>query len=157
MNEHAEIRELLSLAAAGALRREEEERVARHIHECAECTAEFENWQSLAAGLRRLPTPQPPAGLVERTRARTAWQLAAEGEQRWNHGVLIFLVLFGWTLTLASWPVVRLVSGGLLGWLDPGFEHTWIGLVGYTALVWVTGGVAAAMLALRRRRERRLA
>jgi len=157
MSEHETIRELLSLAAAGALDAADEQRVGRHLRGCAACTAEFEQLQGLANSLRRLPTPQPPAPLLERTRARVEWRLAEEAENRWNHRVLVFLILFAWTLTLASWPVVRLMSSGLLGWFDPGFGRTWLSLAVYTALLWLTGGVAAATLALRRRRERRIA
>ena len=157
MSEHDAMREHLSLAAAGALDAAEEQRLARHLRECSECAKELEGWQFLAGELRRLPTPQAPAALVERVRAQLAWQLAAEAERRWNARMMIFLVMFAWTVTLASWPVVRLLTSGLAGWLDPSFGHTWIGLAGYTALVWLTGGVAAATLALRRRRERRMA
>jgi predicted anti-sigma-YlaC factor YlaD len=157
MSEHEAIRELLALAAAGALDAADEQRVERHLRGCAACTAEFEQLQGLANSLRRLPTPQAPASLVERTRARVEWRLAEEAENRWNYSVLVFLILFAWTLTLASWPVVRLMSSGLLGWFDPGFGRTWLSLAVYTALLWLTGGVAAATLALRRRRERRIA
>ncbi len=155
MSDHDQIRELLAMAAAGALDPDEQQRVDRHARECAACAAELDDWQLLAGGLRRLPTPQPSPALVEHTRARAEWQLAAQAEHRWNQGVLIFLVLFGWTLVLASWPIVRLLSGGLLGWLEPGFGRTWIGLAGYTALLWLTGGVAAVFLGLRHRSERR--
>jgi anti-sigma factor RsiW len=156
MSEHDEIRDLLSLAAAGALDQEEEQRVAQHLRTCSTCATELDNWQSLTSGLRRLATPQPSAGLIERTRAAAAWQFAAEGERRWNQGVILFVVLFAWTLTLATWPLVRLVTGGVMDWLQPGFGHTWTGLVGYTAMVWLTGGIAAGTLAVRRRRERSL-
>ena len=157
MTTHDEIRELLALAAAGALNSDEELELARHLRECTACTAELESWQSLAGSLRRLPTPQPPTGLIERVRAQVEWQFAAEAEQRWNHGVLAFVVLFAWTITLAGWPIFRLLTGDLFGWLSPGFGHTWLGLVGYTVMAWLTGGVAAATLAFTRRRERRMA
>jgi predicted anti-sigma-YlaC factor YlaD len=157
MTEHEAIRELLSLAAAGALDAADEQRIGRHLRECGSCAAEFEQLQGLANSLRRLPTPQAPASLVERTRVRMEWQLAEEAENRWNYRVLVFLILFAWTLVLATWPVVRLLSNGMLGWFQPGFGRTWLSLAGYTVMLWVTGGVAAATLALRRRRERRIA
>ena len=157
MSEHEAIRELLSLAAAGALDAADEQRIARHLRECGSCAAEFEQFQGLANSLRRLPTPQAPASLVERTRVRMEWQLAEEAENRWNYRVLVFLILFAWTLVLATWPVVRLLSNGMLGWFEPGFGRTWLSLAGYTGLLWITGGVAAGTLALRRRRERRIA
>jgi len=157
MSEHETVRELLSLAIAGALDASDEQRVQQHLRGCGTCAAEFELLQGVANALRRLPTPQASASLVERTRARVEWQLAAEAENRWNRRVLVFLILFAWTLVLASWPVVRLLSSGLLGWFEPGFGRTWLSLAGYTALLWLTGGVAAATLAFRRRWERRIA
>jgi anti-sigma factor RsiW len=155
MSEHDEIRELLALAAAGALEPGEERRVETHVASCAPCAAEREDFQFLAGGLRRLPTPQPSAALVERTRTLAERSLAAEEEHRWNRNALAFVILFAWTLLLASWPVVRLLSGGLPGWLEPNFGRTWINLAAYTGFLWLTGGVAAGVLALRQRRERR--
>jgi anti-sigma factor RsiW len=155
MSEHNLFREMFPLGVAGGLDPADEQRLERHLAACADCSAEFERWRDLAGALRRLPTPQVAAGLIERTRAKVEAQFAAESERRWNRGVLIFLVMFAWTLTLASWPVARLLSGGLLAWLDPAFGRTWLGLAGYTAMVWVSGAVAAATLALRRRLERR--
>lgn len=157
MSEHDEIRELLGLAASGALEREEEERVARHIRSCALCSEELEDWRRIATGLRRLPTPQAPRGLVERARARAEARLAEEAEQRWSQGVIIFVIVFAWAITLLSWPLVRLVSGGLLGMLDPRLNQAWIAFAVLTTLAWVGGGAAAILLSLHQRRERRMA
>jgi len=157
MNEHDDIRRLLALAAAGALELGEEERVARHIQSCAACAAELEEWRFLAAGLRRLPTPQPPLGLVERARARAEARFAEEAENRWHRGVMVFVVVLAWALTLISWPLVRLVSRGLLGLLDPRLNQAWIGFAGITTVVWLAGGTAAVLLSLHQRRERSLA
>ena len=157
MSEHDSIRGLLALAVAGALEPKEQERVERHARECTACAAELDDWQLLAGALKRLPTPQPSAALIERTRARAELQMAAEAEHRWNYRVIGFVILFAWTLTLASWPVVRLLSGNLLGWFDPAFGRAWVGFAGFTALAWLGGGVAAAMLAVHQRRERRTA
>jgi len=157
MSEHDHVRELLALGAAGALEPEEEERVARHIRSCALCTEELEEWRRMAAGLRRLPTPQAPRGLVERARARAEARLAEESEHRWNRGVMIFLVVFAWALTLLSWPLVKLVSGGLQGILDPRLNQAWIEFAVFTTLAWLGGGAAAILLSLHQRRERRLA
>lgn len=157
MSEHDAIRELLALTAAGALSEEDNQRVARHAASCPACAAEIDDWRRLAGGLRRLPTPQPSALLVERTRMRAEIRLAEEAEQRWHSAVLVFLVIFAWLLTLASWPVVRLATGGLVGWFDPHFQRAWFGFAGVTALVWMTGGGAAILLAMHHRRERRVA
>ena len=103
MSEHDKIRERLALAAAGALDDDaERERLRGHLSECVECAQELEGWNALAGGLRRLPTPRPSAALVERTRARMVARLAAESERRWNVSMLVFAVLFAWTLTLAG-------------------------------------------------------
>jgi anti-sigma factor RsiW len=157
MNEHESIRELLALAAAGALDESEQRTLDRHLASCPACSAELDAWRGLAVSLKRLPTPQAPPMLVERTRSRVALELAAVAERRKSHWVMAFLVLFSWTVTLVTWPVVRLLSGGILSWFDLSFSQTWFGLAGYTALGWLTAGVAGAVLGLRRRRERRFA
>ena len=152
-----EMRELLSLAAAGGLEPDEDDRVARHVHDCTACAAELDNWQLLARGLRRLPTPQPAAGVVERARARAELAFGEEAEQRWNRNVLAFLIAFAWTLTVLSWPIVRILSGGLASWFTTRLTPTWYAFAGLTALGWVAGGIAAMVLAWHQRRERRLA
>jgi anti-sigma factor RsiW len=157
MTDHNKIRQLLALAAAEALDVKESELVMQHLRECAECSAELEQWQQLASGLRQLPTPQPSADLVQRTCARTEAWLAEEREHVWNVRVMISLVVFAWALTLTSWPIVRFASGGLLSLFDPRLNQSWLGFAGFTSLVWLTGGIAAVLLSLHQRRERRLA
>lgn len=157
IGEHESIRQMLPLAAAGALDANEQHVLEQHVAACSDCSAEMENWNGLAIGLKRLPTPQAPAFLVERTRARVAAEMAAVSERRTGHWMIAFLVLFAWAVTLGTWPIVRLFSDGLLSWLDLGFNHTWFALAMYSAAVWVTAGVAAAMLGLRKHREGRLA
>jgi anti-sigma factor RsiW len=156
MNDHDDIRRLLALAAAGALEPGEEDRVARHIQSCDVCSVEFGQWRFLIGGLRRLPTPQPSPGLVERARARAEARFREETEFLWNRGVMIFVIALAWTLTLMSWPLVRLVNGGLLGFLDPRLHQAWIVFAIFTTLAWVVGGAAAVLLSLRQRRERSL-
>jgi anti-sigma factor RsiW len=159
MSEHDEVRELLALAASGALESKEEERVARHIRSCALCSEQLDNWRLIASGLRRLPTPQPPRGLVERARARAEVRLAEEAERRWNRSVLIFVTVFAWVITLLSWPIFRLVSGWFLSSVDlgPALNKSWIVFAVFTTLAWVGGGGAAILLSLHQRRERSLA
>ncbi len=156
MNEHDAIRESLALAAAGALDAAEKAKLDRHLAGCAACATELDAWRELAGSLKRLPTPQAPPSLVERVRTRVERQLAVEAERRSSRWVLAFLLLFTWTVTLVTWPIVRLLTGGVLSWLDLSFNHTWFSLAAYTAVSWVTTGVAAALLGLRRRREGRL-
>jgi anti-sigma factor RsiW len=153
MSEHEEIRSLLSLAAAGVLEETEEQRVAVHVARCTECAAELESWQALAGGLRRLPTPQAPAALVERVRARATAELAVQAEEQFNRRVLAFLVLFSWAVAVASWPIVRFVTQEVLGWFH--VQQIWFSVAGYTLLGWLTAGVAAGLLGGRARAARR--
>ena len=155
MSEHDRIRELVPLAAADALAENERKLLEGHLAVCPECRAEIEGWGLLTASLKRLPTPQAPAGLVERARARIAARMTEEAEQRSNRRVLAFLVLFAWTTVLAGWPIFRLLSEGMMSWLDVRFAHTWFWLVGYTVLGWVAAAVAAVMLGVRQRAGRR--
>jgi len=157
MSDHEKIRELLALSAADALTRAEEEQVTNHIRTCADCSAEVDRWRLLAAGMRRLPTPQPRPVIVERARAQAAIRLAEEAEHRWHRIVMMGVILFAWAMTLISWPVVKLVSGGILGMLDPGLNHAWIAFAIFTTIVWASGGAAAVFLSLQQRRERSLA
>jgi hypothetical protein len=157
MNDHEKIRELLALSVADALTHAEEEQVMNHVRSCGECSSELDSWRLLAAGMRRLPTPQPRPLIVERARARAEIRFAEEAEHRWHRIVMVGVILFAWALTLASWPVVRLVSGGLLGMLDPRLNHAWLGFAVFTTIIWMTGGAAAVFLSLQQRRERRLA
>jgi hypothetical protein len=157
VTEHNKIREMLALAAAEALEQNELEPVMQHVRTCPQCSKEMEQWQLLSRGLRQLPTPQPSPDLVQRTCARAEARVIDESENAWNRRVMISLVLFAWALTLTSWPIVRLVSGGLLSLLDPRLNQSWLGFAGFTSLVWLTGGIAAVLLARHQRRERSLA
>jgi hypothetical protein len=103
-----------------------------------------------------LPTPQPSSWLVQATLARAEAKLAEQAEHDWNRRVMIVLVAFAWLLTIASWPVFHFVSGRFGSLLGPQFSHTWISFAAFTALEWLAGGVAAVMLGIRQRGERRL-
>lgn len=157
MNEHEKIRELLALAAAGALTTAEDKQVAEHVRSCVACSNELESWRSIATEICRLPTPQPSSRLVQATIARAEAKLAEQAEHDWNRRVMIFVLAFAWVLTVASWPVFQFISGGFSSLLGAQFGHTWINFAAFTGLAWVGGGMAAVMLAVRQRRERRLA
>ena len=156
MSEHDKIRELLALAAADALTSAEEKQVAEHIRSCTACSNELEAWGPIAGELRRMPTPQPSSWLVQATLARAEAKLAEQAERDWNRQVLIIVVALSWLLTIATWAVFRVVSERFGSLLGPQFSHTWINFGAFTALEWLAGGVAAVMLALRQRDERRL-
>lgn len=157
MNEHERIREQMSLASAGALDASEERELSQHLASCAECRAEFEQWRELGAGLRRLPTPQAPAAMVERTRVALVTLTVERREQRSSRRTMVWLVLFAWTTMIATWPVLKLISSGAASTLDLDFVRTWHVLVVITILGWVAAGAAAVFLGLRHRQERRLA
>jgi hypothetical protein len=70
---------------------------------------------------------------------------------------MIVSVALAWLLTIASWPVFHFVSGRFGSLLEPKFSPTWISFAAFTALGWLAGGVAAVMLAIRHRGEKRLA
>jgi anti-sigma factor RsiW len=156
-DEHAKIREKLAQLVAGALDAKDEELVSSHLARCDECAAELRNWQAISAGLRRLPTPQPPAWLFERTRSLVVARLDAQAEQRRDRMVLTLLIFFSWALTLVGWPLFRLATGGLLSLFDVRFHQMWLLFVVFSALAWIGGGSAAVLLSLRRHLERRLA
>jgi anti-sigma factor RsiW len=156
MSEHDKVRELLALAASGALTDAEEKQVAEHVRSCVSCSNEIEAWRPIATELRRLPTPQPSPWLVQATLARAEAKLTEQAEHDWNRRVIIFVVTLAWVLTIASWAAFRVVSGRFESLLGPQFGHTWITFAAFTALEWLAGGVAAVMLAIRQRGERRL-
>jgi hypothetical protein len=161
-SEHDKIRELLALAAAGALTSAEEKQVAEHVRSCIACSNELGAWQPIASELRRLPTPQPSSWLVQATLARAEAKLTEQAEHDWNRRVMIVVVAFAWLLTIASWLVFHFVSGRFGSLLGPQFSPTlfsptWISFAAFTALGWLAGGVAAVMLAIRQRGQRRLA
>lgn len=156
-NEHAEIRQLLSLYVAGALDSDEETRIMKHLAGCSECRAELERWQAITGRLRRLHTPQPSAALFARTRAVAGARLVEQAEQRQNQVVLLLLIFFSWPVTIASWPAFRFATGGFLSLLDIRFHQTWLIFAIFSAVTWLAGGSAAVLLSARRQQERRLA
>ena len=153
-NGHEAIREMLALAAAGALDDKEARLVEEHAASCAECAAELERWQSLVGALRRVPTPQPSPQLLARVRAQAEWKLAEEVERRRDTRVMALLLLFSWTVLLVTWPVVRLVGGGAISWLDTSLGSLWFWLSGYTLVGCLAAGVAV-LFGLRERRAGR--
>lgn len=157
MDKHEKIREQMPLATAGALDDSEERELSGHLAECNKCSLEFEQWRELGAGLRRMPTPQAPSAMVERVRASLMAQVMARAEQRASRRTLAWLVLFAWTTTLATWPILRLISHGAETWLNLSFVHTYHILIGFTILSWLAAATAAGVVGARHRQERRLA
>lgn len=140
MNEHESVREMLALAAAGALGPDEIRRIEQHAQGCDLCRADLETWSAYAQGLRKLPQPSMPEGLVQRTQTRILQQRVEAAGRRRQELLLAALALFGWASGLPFWTLARALTGGSL--------LTW-SLVS-TVLVWVTAATAALMLGKRR-------
>lgn len=157
IDEHDKVRRLLPLAAAGALDDSEEEQLATHIKLCPECALSLSLWQQVGASLRRIPTPQAPAALAERTIALAEIRLTQESDRRTERRILALVIVFSWTFVAISWPLAQLVAHGWQSLLGFGFEQGWENFVVFTAICWLAGGAAAVLLAVRRSRERRLA
>lgn len=155
MSEHESIKELLALAACGALDAPEQRHLEEHARECPECRRELEVWSAYSQGLRQLPQPPLPAQLVERTRARVWQARAATADRRWDEMMLGALALFAWTVGLTAWFVVRVFTGGALVIMGANLVRfgTWSAVS--TVLVWLTAAVAALALGKRRRELRR--
>jgi len=156
VSEHESVRALLSLAAAGVLAPDEQRRVEQHTAVCDACRRQLEMWQGYSRELVRLPAPAAPKHLAERTRARILQQRATAADRRWDDIVLAVLVLFGWTMTLLTWVMFRLFTGGLLSVVEYGFVRILIWSGVSTVLAWLTAGVAVVMLGGRRRAVRRM-
>jgi anti-sigma factor RsiW len=150
VSEHASIRELLSLAAAGVLDPDEQRRVEQHATVCDACRRELELWQGYSRELVRLPAPVAPKYLADRTRALVLEKRAAATERRWDDIVLAVLVLLGWTVSLVVWVVFRLFTGGMLSVMESSFVTILEWLGASTLFAWLTAAVAAVMLGSRR-------
>jgi anti-sigma factor RsiW len=150
VSEHASIRELLSLAASGALEPDEQRRVQEHIAVCDACRRELEVWQGYSRELVRLPAPVEQKSLADRTRALALEKRAAATQRGWDDIVLAVLVLLGWTVSLVAWVVFRLFTGGMLSVMESSFVTILEWLGASTLFAWLTAAVAAVMLGSRR-------
>jgi anti-sigma factor RsiW len=153
MREHPERVDQLLLAVSGALDASEERRLSEHLAACQDCAEQIESLRELTSELSRLPTPMPPAGLVERVRRVVHLDLAGRADERLNRLVLVFLLLFSWTVTLVGFAGVRLVTGGRseVFSLLQGASLTWS--VAYFASAWLVGAAALVLIGLHRRRS----
>ncbi|MBZ5634786.1 MAG: zf-HC2 domain-containing protein [Acidobacteriia bacterium] len=154
MTEHESVRAMLALAAAGALDPEEVRRVEQHAQGCERCRRDLETWAVYTRGLRKLPQPSAPEGLVQRTQARILQERAGAAARRRSELFLGALAIFGWVAGWSFWTLARAVTGGSLNVLGANLMNglTW-SLVS-TALVWMTAATAALMLGRRREMRR---
>ena len=114
MSTHESIRNLLPLAAAGALEQQVQLQVDAHTRVCDVCRQELNAWSVYAVGLRRLPQPTPPADLIARTQARILREREVVSARRWNGMTLCGLGIFSWIASVGFWLLVRELSGGVL-------------------------------------------
>ena len=155
MNQHDDIRDLLTLAAAGALDAAEQRQVEEHLRQCAGCRAELQSWQLLTGALEALPTPQAPVGLVERTRRQLEAKVSVQAARRSKRALLVWLTVLGWASTLLTLPLFRFFGsrlGGILDVSSQGVNQVWIG---YLVVSWMISAVVAGLLGQRCRQEGR--
>jgi anti-sigma factor RsiW len=155
MDEHTEIRDLLALAAAGALEPGEQQRVEAHLRDCAACARDLAGLRALAAELRIVPAPQPSLGLAARTRARVAAEFTARAERRRYHLLLGLLISFGWLLTLLTVLVFRYFGEDLARFFRLSFSELEIGLIAYTLLAALATAAFAGLAGPRHQAQRR--
>jgi anti-sigma factor RsiW len=153
MREHRDRLDQLLLAVSGGLDASEERSLSEHLAACPACTEEIESLRELTTELSRLPTPMPPPGLVERVRRAVHLDLAGRADERLNRLVLVFLLLFSWTVTLVGFAGVRLVTGARneVFSLLQGASLTWS--VAYFASAWLVGAAALVLIGLHQRRS----
>jgi len=114
MNTHESIRNMLPLAASGALGQQEQLQVDAHVRVCDICRRELNAWSVYASGLRQLPQPTIPTDLVARTQARILREQEVAAGSRWNGVTLCGLGIFSWVASVAFWLLVRELSDGML-------------------------------------------
>jgi anti-sigma factor RsiW len=155
MTEHESIQRMLALYAADALDPGQRRSVEQHAGSCEICRRELLAWGFYARGLELLPQPMAPEGLMEHTRARIMEQRKASAARGRENVTLASLVVFGWAASLATWALIRVLTGGNLQVLGANLASgvTW-SLVS-TVFAWMTAAAAAAMLG-RRNELRRL-
>lgn len=118
-----------------------------------------EETDGLVAELRRLPTPMPPPALVERVRRLAHLELASRADESLNRLVLVFLLVFSWTVALVGFLVVRVVASGTVSVLGlaalQGSSLSWS--AAYFGAAWITGASLFVILGLHQRKQRRIA
>jgi anti-sigma factor RsiW len=155
MNDHEAIRTMLALAAAGVLTPGELSTVEEHAAGCPACRRELEALRLYSCGLRELPQPRMPAGLLQRTQARVIQEHDAAADRR-RHGMTLgLLTAFSWTIGIVFWTLVRMIAGGVWKVLGMNLADlvTWFWLSALFA--WTTAGVAVVILGKRNEVARR--
>ena len=146
MNGHEHMRELLPLAAAGALDASEQRMIDEHVTGCAECAAALEAWRALAGELGVLPSPMAPEWLVERTRNRVTAEWAEREQRRAESWTLVVLAVFSLVLSIGPWLGVSQFAG----------THAAVWFAAWMAISWLSAGAAAVVLGVDKKRRREL-
>jgi|GEM_PF-1179533 anti-sigma factor RsiW len=155
MKAHSEIRELLTLAAAGVLDAAEQRQVEEHLVQCEACRADFQSLGRLTGALQKQVMPQAPRGLVQQTRRILELRLLAQRDRRRSYFFLGALAILGWTLTLLNWPLLHLMDGPLIRAFNlSGTQLTWMWTT-YILAAWLGTALAAAVLGKRFQQEGR--
>lgn len=116
-----------------------------------------EELDALGGQLKRLPTPMPPEDLVSRVRRLAHLELAGRADEKLNRLVLVFLLVFSWTVSLVAFFAVRLLSRESLELIGATAGSTFSWSLAYFAAAWISGGTILVLLGLHVRKERRLA
>lgn len=111
MKNHNELRELLPLAAAGALAEHQALAVRQHVNECAECKEIFERWEQLAGVCAALPPVPFPDWLTQKTLDRVSQSRQAAEDRRWNCLGFTALAAFSWAMSLLTCSIIRSATG----------------------------------------------
>jgi anti-sigma factor RsiW len=143
MKQHAKYANLLNLAAANALEKDEQQRVEDHIAQCSLCREEYDGWLNLMEALKQLPAQQAPAELLTRTQRLLELRMIDHRKSSWNWAIFSFLVLFSWMITILNWFFVRSFDISLARWLDVSSTAIWAAYIGLT---WLATALAAGLL-----------
>ena len=142
MKEHSKTRDLLILAAAGALDPGDQRRVEEHLRQCEACPAELSAWIWLVGTLKELPTPQAPPRMILQTQ-RLLRHAAALRQQPASRLGLALLVVFSWMLTFVTVGFFWLLDIPVARWLDVSSTTVWVVYIGLT---WLATALAAGLL-----------
>lgn len=154
MIDHEKIRAQVVLAAAGALNPDESLDAQRHLQGCVTCREEFDLWKVYAGGLRRLPQPSIPVGLLARTHAEILHQNTSRNSHRGDALMLVPFAVLSWLITFFTWMAFRLWTGGNLQVLGTNLVSPIPWFLAFSLITAVTAGTAALILSSRREARR---
>jgi hypothetical protein len=156
MTEHDRMRALLGLQVANALSTVEKAAIDEHLRECNLCRVELASLRAIAGGLKSIPQPQPSFGLLQRTRARIAAEMAAKAERQQHQRMLAWVLGFAWIFTGLTVAAGRFLVLELAAWLRISPEACMTVFIAYAIFAGTASVAFAGMLATRHRNERRL-